>query len=369
MTARLRVAVAGLGIGAEHVRSYRALPELFEMVAVCDPDAARAERVAKQFEVPRIVRDFDALLAEPGLDVVDVCTPPHHHFAHASRALEAGKHVVCEKPLVGSLAEVDVLADLERRSGRRLMPIFQYRFGAGLQKLVHLVGRGVAGRHYLTTIEIAWRRGLDYYGAAPWRGRWRTELGGILLTHAIHAHDMLTHVLGPLRSVFARTATRVNPVETEDCASLSLELADGSLASSAATLGSHREITRLRFCFERLTAESNPAPYVPQFEPWTLTPASPEVGAEIEAALAGFDPGPQWFPGQLARFHAALAAGTELPVTIADARAALELVTAAYHSAETGEAVTLPIGRSHPKYASWLPAAAGGPDRTPEPLG
>jgi predicted dehydrogenase len=315
--------------------------------------------VAKQFEVPRILHDFDALLGERELDVVDVCTPPHQHFAHASRALEAGKHVVCEKPLVGSLAEVDALAELERRSGRRLMPIFQYRFGAGLQKLVHLVACGVAGRHYLTTLEIAWRRGLDYYGAAPWRGRWETELGGILLTHAIHAHDMLTQVVGPVRSVFARIATRVNPVETEDCAALSLELADGSLATSAATLGSHKEITRLRFCFEKLTAESNPAPYTPQFEPWTLVPASPEAGAEIEAALRDFDPGPQWFPGQLARFHAALGAGSELPVTIADARAALELITAAYHCAETGQAVALPIGKEHPKYASWRPAWPG----------
>lgn len=359
MKGRLRVAVAGLGIGTEHVRSYRALPELFEIVAVCDPDRARAERVAKQFEVPRMLHDFEALLGERELDIVDVCTPPHQHFAHASRALEAGKHVVCEKPLVGSLAEVDALAELERRSGRRLMPIFQYRFGAGLQKLVHLVARGVAGRHYLTTVEIAWRRGLDYYGAAPWRGRWQTELGGILLTHAIHAHDMLTQVVGPVRSVFARIATRVNPVETEDCAALALEMADGSLATSAATLGSHKEITRLRFCFEKLTAESNPAPYTPQLEPWSLVPASPEAAAEIEAALRDFEPGPQWFPGQLARFHAALRAGSELPVTIADARAALELVTAAYHCAENGSPVELPIGRGHPKYASWLPAARG----------
>ncbi len=356
MSDRLHVAVAGLGIGSEHVRSYRALPELYDLVAVCDPDAARAERVAKQFEVPRIVGGFEELLALPELDVVDVCTPPHLHYEHASRALEAGKHVVCEKPLAGSLAQADALAGVEKRSGRRLTPIFQYRFGAGLMKLRHLVEKGVAGRHYLTTIEIAWRRGLDYYGAAPWRGRFETELGGILVSHAIHAHDMLTHVVGPVRSVFARIATRVNPVETEDCASLSLEMADGSLATSAATLGSHKEITRLRFCFEHLTAESNPAPYVPSFEPWTITPASPEVGLEIEAALDDFEPGHQWFPGQLARFHAALRTGGELPVTIADARAALELVTAAYHGAETGRSVELPIGSDHPKYASWLPA-------------
>ena len=69
------------------------------------------------------------------------------------------------------------------------------------------------------------------------RGRLQSELGGVLLTHAIHSHDLLTYLMGPIASVFARTATRVNPVEVEDCAVASLVMQSGALASLAATLG------------------------------------------------------------------------------------------------------------------------------------
>jgi predicted dehydrogenase len=160
--------------------------------------------------------------------------------------------------------------------------------------------------------------------------------------------------------VFARTATRVNPIETEDCAAVACEMADGSLASLSATLGSRPEISRLRFCFEQLTAESSLSPYQPSFDPWTFTAASAERQAAIAAALQGFTAGPELYAGQFARLHAALASGGELPVTLADARASLELLTAIYHSASTGEAVTLPIGPGHPSFGGWLPARAPG---------
>jgi predicted dehydrogenase len=271
--------------------------------------------------------------------------------------LRAGKHVICEKPLVPSLAACDELARVEREAAGRLMPIFQYRFGAGLLKLQHLIGLGLAGRAYLSTVETAWLRGSDYY-AVDWRGKWQTELGGVLTTHAIHAHDILCSVIGPVRSVFARTATRVNPIETEDCAAVSCEMADGSLASLSATLGSRPEISRLRFCFEHLSAESSLAAYQPSFDPWTFTAANAERQAEVDAALCDFAGGPELYAGQFARFHAALAAGDELPVTLADARASLELLTAIYHSARTGEPVALPIGPSHPSFGGWLPVRA-----------
>ena len=70
----------------------------------------------------------------------------------------------------------------------------------------------------------------------PWRGRFETELGGALLTHAIHSHDILTYLMGDVASVFARTATRVNPIEVEDCAVATLELQSGALASLATGL-------------------------------------------------------------------------------------------------------------------------------------
>jgi predicted dehydrogenase len=288
------------------------------------------------------------------LDVIDICTPSYLHATQVLQVLAAGKHAVCEKPAAGSLAEVDALITAEAESGRRVMPIFQYRFGHGVQRLKLLIEEGIAGPAFLTTVETAWRRRAAYY-AVPWRGKWETELGGALVTLAIHAHDLLMYVLGPARRVFAHTATRVNPIETEDCIAATVEMADGSLATLAVTTGSTAEISRHRFCFSGLTAESNTEPYNNTAEPWTFTGDSPEVTAQIEEALAHFEPLPEGFAGQFYRFHRALREGSELPVTLADARASLELITAVYHSAETGQAVSLPIGREHPRYGSWRP--------------
>src|SRR5262245_58626040 len=91
--------------------------------------------------------------------------------------------------------------------------------------------------------------------------------------------------MGPVASVFARTTTRVHPIEVEDCAVASVVLASGALAALAATLGSHKEISRLRFCFEHVTFESSQAPYAPGDDPWEIIPASPEAGDRIMAAL------------------------------------------------------------------------------------
>src|SRR5260370_15118241 len=166
------------------------------------------------------------------------------------------------------------------------MPVLQYRYGNGLQKAKRLIELGIAGKPYLATVETAWRRTAEYY-ETPWRGRRATELGGVLLTHAVHSYDLLSHLMGPVASVFARTATRVNPVEVEDCAVASLVMHSGALVSLAATLGSHKEISRLRLCFEYVTFESSQMPYAPGDEPWQITPTSPEAAERTADALAG----------------------------------------------------------------------------------
>jgi predicted dehydrogenase len=157
--------------------------------------------------------------------------------------------------------------------------------------------------------------------------------------------------------VFARTATRVNAVEVEDCAVASLVMQNGALASLAATLGSHKEISRLRLCFEQVTFESWLAPYSPGDDPWHMAPGSPEVAGRIADALIGHDFVPSRFEGLLGAYHAALAGGGALPVTLADARRSLELATALYYSAATGTLVSLPIGADHPYYRGWHPRA------------
>jgi predicted dehydrogenase len=358
MTTRLRVGVVGCGIGQQHLDAYQTLPELFEVAALCDVDLAKARDTAAAFSIGRVVTDLDSLLRLDDLDVVDLCTPPYLHAPQTIQALEAGKHVICEKPLCGSLEDADRVAAAEKRSGRRVMPIFQYRYGHGIQKLRFLIDQGVTGRAYLTTVETAWRRRPAYY-AVPWRSRWATELGGPVVNLAIHAHDLVSYVLGPVRSVFARLTTLVNPIETEDCGAVSLEMADGSLCTLALTTGSAHEISRHRFCFANLSAESNTAPYRSTHEPWTFTGDTPEIDARIVETLARFEPGPQGFAGQFSRFYRALDSGAEPPVTLAEARAALELITAIYDSARNRAPVDLPLDAGHRLYGGWQPGSGG----------
>ena len=192
---RLKVGVVGCGIGDAHIRGFQSLPEQYEVVAVCDIDAAKAQHIGTTYHIPYIFTDYSELCQLEDLDVIDICTPPYLHYDQILEALAANKHIICEKPLVGSLKEVDELMTAESASKKRIMPIFQYRFGQGLQKLKFLVDRGLAGKTYLTTVETAWLRGEPYF-SVPWRGKWQTELGGALVIHGIHAHDMLCHVLG-----------------------------------------------------------------------------------------------------------------------------------------------------------------------------
>lgn len=337
---RLRIAVVGLGIGALHVDALTRLTDRYELVAVCDHTDAHARAVAERTGAR--VAGEEELYDASDVDVVDLCTPPSQHFAQVERALRAGKHVICEKPVVGTVAELDRLRHVERECPGRVMPVFQYRWGNGLRQLLHLREEGAAGSHRITTIELAWRRGAEYY-ATPWRGRRETELGGVLLTHVIHLVDMLRIAAGPVRRVFAATATLVNPVETEDTAVATLELGDGSLASLSATLGAATERSRLVFTYEHLTAESNTYPYLPSVAPWTFTARDPAEQAAIDGLVHATATRAEHYDGQLADFADALARGDDPPVTLTDARATLAIVEAMYRSADLGALVDVEV--------------------------
>lgn len=365
MADKIRVALVGCGaISGLHLDAYRQLAGQFEVVALCDVVEEKARGRAEEFGVAETVPNIEVLYRRADVDVIDICTPPYLHAPMALGALEAGKLAICEKPLAGSLREIDRLAEAERRTGLRrtglrVMPVFNYRFGAGLQRMQHLLRLGIPGRLYLSTVETHWRRPAEYF-SVRWRAGWRTALGGAFIGHAIHAHDALSEIAGPARSVYARGKALVNPLEIEDTLVVSLEMADGSLAALTVTFGSAVEISRHRYCFSNLVAESNTGPYASQTaDPWQFQGVSAAVDAQIETAMRDFTPQPpEGFVGQFDRFARAIRDGQELPITIADGRRAIELVTAVYYSMHTGQVVELPIGSDHPYYESCIPARA-----------
>jgi predicted dehydrogenase len=158
---------------------------------------------------------------------------------------------------------------------------------------------------------------------------------------------------GPAARVFGRVTTRVNDIEVEDCASASLLLQNGALLSLTCTLGSQEELSRLRLHFENVTFESSHEPYAPGNDPWRIIAANDDVQARIDEAVGDWRPVGPRYASQMAHFAEALDGKRPLPVTTADARRSLELVTAIYQSSDTGADVALPIGPDSPRYADW----------------
>lgn len=355
MAKRYRVGIIGCGIGKSHIEEgYVPHGDKFEVAVLCDLNEKRLNAVADEFGIKGRITSSDELMAMEDIDIIDICTPPAIHAKLILQALAAGKHVVCEKPLTGSLAEVDEVMEAEKSAKGVLMPIFQYRYGDGVERARRIIESGIAGKPYAGTAETFWKRGADYYDN-PWRGRWATELGGVLMTHAIHLHDMLNYLMGPTDRVFARATTRVNAIEVEDCVSASLLLKSGAVVSATATLGAQEEISRLHLAFENVTFESNHSAYSPGDGPWRILPANEEIGRQIDELLKDMPPIGRRFNGQMEAFYHALEKGEKPPVTSADAHRSLELLAAIYHSNDTNSDVALPITKGHPKYMTWRP--------------
>lgn len=353
MSRRFRVAVIGAGIGAAHVEGYLANASGYEVAVVCDLDAARATAVAATAPGADAVTSYDSVLARDDIDLIDICLPPYLHLQAIEAALAAGRHVLCEKPLVGSLTQVEHVMRAAEQAGRAVVPVYQYRYGNGLARLHRLIEAGVAGRPLIASLETHWNRLPAYYDV-PWRGRQATELGGAMLAHAIHAHDLLTVTLGPVRRVCAKVATRVNKVETEDCAAICLEMACGALVTSSVTLGAAEELTRLRFCFADLTAE-NPGvpPYRPGEGEWRFVARAGRTQEEIDTALRAFIPQQESFAGLIEALHPALNGSGPWPLTLQDAYQSLELASAIYYSSATNTSVEFPLPPDHPVREGW----------------
>lgn len=350
------VAIVGAGIGAEHLKGYLALPKRFSVKVICDLDVERARGVANGTSI-HVTADLDEVLADPSIQLIDVCLPPHLHFPITLKAHAAGKDVVCEKPLVRSLEEANALLESVKTTGRSIFPVFQYRFGPAMRQLRALIDAGLAGKAYVASSEVHWNRGKGYYDI-PWRGTWKGECGGAILGHAIHAHDLICYVLGPVEEVFTMADTRVNTIETEDCAALSFRMKNGALATSSVTLGAAEDTSRLRFCFEGFTAESGSLPYRPAEDKWRFIARAPTTQAQIDAVLATVGEGENGFTGFVEAIADAMEGRGGKEVTVTDGLQSIELVTAIYRSEREGKPVRLAEAAEGQWIKGWAPQAA-----------
>lgn len=346
----IRVAILGGGIGAQHLAAYRTLDD-FVVTHIADQDADRRAALCGSDIIG--LSEIDAALGVD-VDLIDICLPPHLHAPVAIAALEAGKHVICEKPLATSMAQVDAMRAAAQAAGRQVFPVFQYRFGPAFDQLVALQTAGMTGVPRAAALETHWNRGQAYYDI-PWRGTWVGEQGGAVLGHAIHAHDLLAHFMAPIRRVTGQLATLVNPIQTEDSAALIFALEGGALATSSITLGNARDETRLRFVFEHLTATSHTNPYAPAEGKWTFTARDPGRQQAVDAVVDAAPVGRSGFAGFLTEVARSLDGLPNRAVGFEEGAASIALVTAIYAADRSGVPVDLPLKGDNPHYSGWQP--------------
>jgi predicted dehydrogenase len=348
------VAIIGAGIGREHIRGYTANAHGFRVRTICDLNTELAEKTAGTLPDCKTTTDYTTIFDDPDIDIVNICLPSFMHFDVAMQALAAGKHVVAEKPVATSLNEIDQIIARTKETGKRVFPVFQYRYAPGIQQTKQLIESGLPGRAFVTSLETHWQRGADYY-AVPWRGKWKTERGGCIVGHAIHIHDLTAHLLGAVTRVGAFVDTKVNPIETEDCCAISFNMTNSALVTSSITLGAAGGLSRMRLCFEHVTIESGDDPFHLNATPWTFTATDPARQPEFDAAVAGYDIMPNRFEGLFAEMHKSLIGEKATLPDLAAARHSVELITAIYQSDRESKIVPLPLEDSGPWYDAWVP--------------
>jgi predicted dehydrogenase len=348
---KYQVAIIGTNIGAKHFEDFQKVSERFNVHTLCGLTRKDIDKILQSNSETKVSLNFDDVLKVKEIDIIDICLPPHLHFSACKKAIKAGKHVICEKPLVSSLKEVDELEKISKETGKVIFPVFQYRYGLGFSKLKALIKSGLAGKPLVASLET-------HYYSKPWRGTWEGEQGGAILSHSIHIHDLVSMILGPVSNVFAKLSTRVNDIEVEDCAALSIEMENGTLVTSSTTLGAANDTSRLRFCFEGLTAVSGASPdkpYNPADDKWDFLPRAPITQTQIDEVLSKVKEPKSWYAGMFQEIANKLDGFPSDEVTLLDARKSLEFVTAVYASSRTSKNVSLPLMKENIFYNSWLP--------------
>lgn len=236
---RLRTALIGCGkVGRIHAKALSAIPES-EFCAVCDSDAARARAFAEEFGA-RGYTSIDEMLESEKIEAVSVCTP---HPLHAPAALTAAQHhahILVEKPLAASLEDCDRMIEAARENGVELGMVSQRRFFEPVERMKAAIDAGKIGTPILGTVLMLSWRDAAYYTSDPWRGKWATEGGGVLVNQAPHHLDLLQWFMGPVEEITGYAKNLNHPtVEVEDTAVACLRFRNGGIGSIVVSLCQH----------------------------------------------------------------------------------------------------------------------------------
>lgn len=221
-------ALIGCGrISRRHAENIQAIGTV---KAVCDVVPERADKLAKEYNCAAYYSIDDLLKQESEIDVVSICTPNGYHAEHSIKSLQAGKDVLCEKPLCLTTAAAWQLIETEKFSGRRLFVVKSNRYNPILLQLKELVDKEQLGNIYSFHLSCLWNRPPEYY--TDWHGKLFPD-GGSLYTQFSHYIDAMISLFGDVEDVkgFRKNMAHTSCIEFEDTGVASLSMQKGTLGS------------------------------------------------------------------------------------------------------------------------------------------
>jgi UDP-N-acetyl-2-amino-2-deoxyglucuronate dehydrogenase len=356
MSTKRKVALVGAGvIGTHHGLVLSQLADHVELVAVVDVAVDRAEKLAAE----RGGRPFASLseaLAAVDVDIVVVCTPTGRHGEVAVEALDAGKHVIVEKPAETTPDGVDEIIKAQQKAQQKdrtlVTVISQHRFDPATETTLAAIHRGELGRLTSGIASVDWWRGQTYYDSGDWRGTWELDGGGALMNQGVHTVDLLLAAMGPAAEVFAYTGVLAHErIEVEDVAVGVVRFESGALGMLHATTAAYPGLSaRLQVHGDRGSAvidndelvffQGTPPGEAPEERSYGSTSSRPAADA---GATAASNPGglSDAHRLQYLNFLAALDGTEPLRVDLETNRQAVALINGVYESARTGRPVEL----------------------------
>lgn len=352
MSQLFRVGIVGCGnIADNHFQSYSSVPGV-EVIGVCDIDLARARTFAAERNIVRAVGSVRELIAL-GIDAISVCTPHPTHEAVVTEAAAAGVHILCEKPVATDVASAERMVLAAEQHKVTFGVVFQRRFWPGAQALRAAIDDGRLGQPVLGHCQVLLHRGTDYYNTAAWRGTWAADGGGVLMTQAIHYIDLLQWFMGDPVEVSAKAGTFVlgDTIEVEDTAAALITFASGAVATLSATvaaspnLGTRIVVTGTSGATVNVTEYPEGSDAVNDL--WAV-PGEERAGSVFAGGLTGDIPVAEVNSGllplhrlQVADFVEAVRTGRAPSVSGREAMKSLQIVSAVYESARTGQPVRI----------------------------
>ncbi|MCS7264135.1 MAG: Gfo/Idh/MocA family oxidoreductase [Armatimonadetes bacterium] len=337
------------GIGASHAKALKDF-EGVELYAACDIVPEILEKFCEQFKIPYRFTNYEDFL-KSDVEVVSICTP---HFLHAEQsiaALEARKHVLCEKPLAISVSEVDAMLKAAEKAKVKAGSVFQHRLDPPVRTVKSLISqlgelvRGLYECHHFRT--------MTYYRQGKWRGTWWGEGGGVLINQAVHDLDVLVFLLDLPKQVTARVGNWGHEgIEVEDIATAVFEWENGAhfaihISSVASGLPTRLEITGNNATVVMEGGNVKIGRYSTPLRQFLKE--SPEVWASPKVIWEDvpIDTSMPYRHGDSIRLFAkAILEGGEVPVSFAEGAKSLELVNAMILSHFSSSPVSIPVDRS-----------------------